>query len=196
MSHLRRAAPGPPAHPAPGRWPPVPCGIPPPRPARRRCRRPTTTRGTGTRRSGPDPDTIPASAPASTPARSVRRRPGSRLSDAGCRSLPSSGARVAGSPEARAASTGSGSSSGGGRLAVVRLAQPVDLGEHGRAWTGRRRRTPVPSGTCSWPARSPVLRRGRCPAPCRRAGRTARRCPAGRPVRAGRGAAPRAPTTS
>src|SRR5262245_11041138 len=60
---------------------------------------------------GPEPDTTPASAPASVPARSVRRNPGSKLSAAGCRSLPSSGASSAGSPDASAASTGSGSSS-------------------------------------------------------------------------------------
>src|ERR1700736_2724946 len=63
---------------------------------------------------GPDPATIPASAPASAPARSVRRSPGSRLTAAGCRSLPSSGASSAGSPDASAASTGSGSSRRGG----------------------------------------------------------------------------------
>src|SRR6202012_6239984 len=71
---------------------------------------------------GPDPDTMPASAPASTPARNTRRNADFRLSAEACNSLPSSGANCSGSPAARAASTGPGSSS---RWVSARLVRSV-----------------------------------------------------------------------
>ena len=70
------AAPAPPGHRAPGRWPPAPCGTRPHRPAATPTSTAADADGHRNAHVGPEPETMPASAPASTPARSVRRRPG------------------------------------------------------------------------------------------------------------------------
>ena len=124
-------------------------------------------RGRGTRRSGPEPETSPRARPYSSPDRErARAAPGSSDTAAGCRSLVSRAptrVRVAGPQRVHHLGRHPRLGQDPAR------AEPVELAGRPSGWTGPSRRGRGPSGTPPRPARGSAARRGRCPAPCRRA---------------------------